>query len=103
MRYLLRRKTWYRMLLDLDGELKLPEAILAEQALVSSGITRDHQLMVLTALQGNSNVASVCDELIAQHARIHEQERRGGWSSKGAQKCFGKGKMHGKHGYYVDS
>ena len=100
--YLLRRKTWYRMLLDLDSELKLPEAILAEQTLVSAGITRDHQLMVRTALQGKMDVASVCNELIAQHSRIHEQERRG-WNAKGSNKGSSKGKSYGKYGYYVDS
>ena len=40
--YLLRRKTWYKMLLDLDPQLKLPEPILAEQILASSGISQDH-------------------------------------------------------------
>eukprot|EP00435_Cladocopium_sp_Y103_P065198 s39_g27.t1 len=67
--YLLRRKTWYKMLLDLDPELKLPDPLLAEQILTSAGISRDHQLMVRTALQGKMTVASVCDELIAQHAK----------------------------------
>ena len=89
------------MLLDLDQELKLPEAILSEQILVSAGVTRDHQLMIRTALQGRMSVENVCNELIAQHSRIHEQERRA-WSQKGSMKTYPKGKNYGK-GYYVEA
>ena len=44
--YVLRRRTWYAMMTDLDGELKLPEPILAEQILQNSGISPDHQLLI---------------------------------------------------------
>eukprot|EP00913_Durusdinium_trenchii_P018068 g16978.t1 len=72
--YLLRRRTWYKMLCDLDDKLALPEAILSEQVLMSSGISHDHMLMVRTALGGDMSVNRVCDELIAQHPHIHELE-----------------------------
>ena len=74
--YVLRRRTWYAMMTDLDGELKLPEPILAEQILQNSGISMDHQLLIRTAIRGEMTVAAVCEELVAQHSRIHEKETR---------------------------
>ena len=74
--FLLRRRTWYKMLCDLDDKLALPEAILSEQVLMSSGISSDHQLLIRTALAGKMTVNDVCNELIAQHPNIHEKELR---------------------------
>ena len=94
--YVLRRRTWYAMMTDLDGELKLPEPILAEQILQNSGISMDHQLLIRTAIRGEMTVAAVCEELVAQHSRIHEKETRfkGGWNGKSS--AFFKGNGHGK-------
>ena len=93
--YVLRRRTWYGMMTDLDGELKLPEPILAEQILQNSGISLDHQLLIRTAIRGEMTVAAVCEELVAQHSRIHEKETRykGGYHNKFA---FYKGQGQGK-------
>lgn len=93
--YVLRRRTWYAMMTDLDGELKLPEPILAEQILQNSGISSDHQLLIRTAIRGEMTVAAVCEELVAQHSRVHERENR----SKGGfhnQFVFYKGRGNGK-------
>ena len=74
--YLLRRRTWYKMLLDLDEDLRLPEGILAEQTLAAAALSHDYQLLIRTALQGRMSMNEVCDELIAQHSRVHEREVR---------------------------
>ena len=74
--FILRRKTWYSMLLDLDEKMKLPDGILAEQILMTAGVTEDHKLLIRTAIQGDVTVDKVCNELVAQHARIHEDELR---------------------------
>ena len=90
--YLVRRRAWYSALLDLDSTLKLPEAILAEQVLLNSGLSHDHQLMIRTALSGNITVDRVAEELVNQHSRVHERERHKGkthdrrdWRGKGGQ------------------
>ena len=90
--FILRRRTWYQMLTDLDSELRLPEAILAEQVLSTCGLTEDQKLMVRTTVGGDMKVSKVCDELIAQHSRIHEGEvgRRQDRSGKGYGKQKGK-------------
>jgi len=90
--FILRRRTWYQMLTDLDSELRLPEAILAEQVLSTCGLTEDQKIMVRTTIGGDMKVSKVCDELIAQHSRIHEGEvgRRQDRSGKGYGKQKGK-------------
>ena len=74
--FCLRRRTWYSMLLDLDDQLKLPDQLLAEQTLSCANLGYDHQLMIRTSLGngGKLSVNGVMDELIAQHAHIHEHE-----------------------------
>ena len=76
--YVLRRKTWYNMMTDLDPELKLPPVILAEQILQNANLSADHQLMVRTAILGDMSIEKVTAELIAQHSRLHENEKRKG-------------------------
>lgn len=92
---------------DLDSTLKLPEEILAEQALQNAGISMDHQLMIRTAIQGDVTMDKVCTELVAQHSRIHEYEarRKGGFKSgqKGWRaKGFGKDRRHWSRAYHVE-
>ena len=74
--FILRRKTWYRMLLDLDDSMRFPEAILSDQILITSGIQDDHKLLIRAAIGGDMTVDKICDELVAQHGRIHEAELR---------------------------
>ena len=74
--YVLRRRTWYRCLLDCSAEMALPDMVLAEQLLASAAISHDHQLLVRTALKGEITFDAVAEELIAQHGKIHEREKR---------------------------
>ena len=39
--YVLRRRAWYRALVDLNAELKLPDLILSEQLLNNAGLSQD--------------------------------------------------------------
>ena len=75
--YILRRKTWYAMLTDLDSEIKLPELLLAEQVLMNVGVTEQHQMMVRTSLSQVISVDGVCNELMNQHGSLHLRENRG--------------------------
>ena len=68
--YILRRRARYAALLDLDGHLKLPESILAEQILSNAGISPDHQLLIRSALAGDLTVEKVNQELITQHSKV---------------------------------
>ena len=43
--FILRRKTWYRCLLDCSQQMALPDLVLAEQLLASASISHDHQLL----------------------------------------------------------
>ena len=86
--YVLRRKAWYHLMLDMDSSLKLPEAILAEQTLQNSGISQDHQLLVRAAVQGDVSMEKICEELVAQHSRIHESEARRGKGFGGFGKSY---------------
>ena len=94
--YVLRRKAWYRMMVDLDPELSLPDGILTEQLLMNAGISEDHRLLIRTAIQGDMTWDRVCEELVAQHSRIHEKESKGyhnnnkGYSKSSAFKGYGK-------------
>ena len=103
--YVLRRRAWHSAMVDLDPELTLPEGIRTEQLLLNAGITQDQQLMVRTAINGDMTWNKVCDELIAQHSRLHEKEKgKGGyrdWSYKGG-KSYGKKKGHHFRSYYVE-
>ena len=97
--YILRRRTWYRCLMDTSDDMKLPDIVLAEQLLSSANISADHQLLVKTALQGN-----VADELVAQHSR-HEREKSRNFVPKKPfygyqQNRIGSGKWHGA--FYAD-
>ena len=116
--YVLRIKAWYALMTDLDSELKLPEGILTEQLLQNAGITEDHKLLVRTAVGGEMKWEKVCEELVAQHSRIHEREARarfgggkfsggkfsGKHQSKGYGKPFGggKGKPSWRTAYHAD-
>lgn len=98
--YVLRRKAWYSMMLDLDNELRLPEGILAEQLLQNAGISADHMLLIRTAIQSDMTWDKVCEELVAQHSRIHEKEIKGGKSFGKGDRSFafkGGGKNYGKN------
>ena len=105
--YVLRRKTWYRMLTDLNSELTLPEVILAEQVLLNASIGSDHQLMIRTALGGDTvslTVDAVCSELLAQHGRIHEAENarkaNRDYASSGKSYSQNKGYKGSRKGYH---
>ena len=74
--YLLRRKTWWNALQQLDKDLQVSESILAEQLLVNANVTEDQRLMIRTVLGNQLKVTSVSDELLNQHPRIHEREQR---------------------------
>ena len=62
--YVLRRRAWYRMMTDLDPDLKLPTGILAEQLLMNAGISDDHRLLIRTAIKGDMDWEKVCEELM---------------------------------------
>ena len=81
------------MMVDLDSELKLPETILSEQLLQNAGLSEDHKLLVRTAIQGDMTWSKVCEELVAQHCRIHERESDKGKGVKGFNKNAYKGFM----------
>jgi len=82
------------MMVDLDLELSLPDGILTEQLLMNAGILEDHRLLIRIAIHGEMTWDRVCEELVAQHTRIHEKETKGyykGYSSKStAFKGYGK-------------
>ena len=104
--YVLRRKTWYNMMTDLDPELKLPNVILAEQILQNANLSADHQLMVRTAILGDMSIEKVTAELIAQHSRLHESEKRRGsfkgYFGKSGSKGGGKDRRPWSRSYYVE-
>ncbi|OLP82755.1 Ribosomal RNA large subunit methyltransferase J [Symbiodinium microadriaticum] len=103
--YILRRKTWYAMLTDLDSEIKLPELLLAEQVLMNVGVTEQHQMMVRTSLSQVISVDGVCNELINQHGSLHLREKRGppAWRPRFGGKGAWKGKGGKGHQTYEDS
>ena len=68
--------------------MRVSETILAEQLLSNAGISEDQRLMARTMLQGNMSFNRVAEELLAQHPRVHERERR--QKFKGIGKGFGK-------------
>ena len=82
--YVMRRRAWWSALQDLEEDMRVSETILSEQLLMNAGITEDQRLTVRTMLQGNMSFNRVAEELLAQHPRIHDRERRQ------------KGKGHGK-------
>ena len=95
--------------MDLDPELSLPDGILTEQLLINAGISEDHRLLIRTTIHGEMTWDRVCEELVAQHSRIHEKETKGyykGYSSKStAFKGYGKNynvKGKGWRFYYVN-
>lgn len=103
--YIMRRKAWWTSLQSLDNGLTVSGSILAEQLLANSGITEDQRLMVRTMLQGNMTFERVGEELIAQHPRIHEKERRHGRSFGGKQSSWrkGGGKSSGYRSYWGEA
>ena len=103
--YVLRRRTWYTMMTDLDTKLKLPEQILAEQTLQNAGLSQDHQLLIRTAIGGEMTMSKLCEEMVAQHARIHEREHRGkGYGKSSAYKGMkGYGKKSSWRAYHVEA
>ena len=103
--YILRRRTWYRCLVDTSDDMKLPDIVLAGQLLSSANISADHQLLVRTALQGNITFDRVADELVSQHSRLHEREKSRNFVHKKPfygyqQNRKGSGKWHGA--FYAD-
>ncbi len=86
--YVMRRRAWWSALQDLEEDMRVSETILSEQLLMNAGITEDQRLMVRTMLQGNMSFNRVAEELLAQHPRLHDRERR--QKGKGHGKGFGK-------------
>ncbi len=86
--YVMRRRAWWSALQDLEEDMRVSETILSEQLLANAGITEDQRLMVRTMLQGNMSFNRVAEELLAQHPRIQDRERR--LKGKGHGKGFGK-------------
>lgn len=72
--YVLRRKTWWRQVQQLDPHMAVSEGILAEQILQNAGLTEGQKLMIRTTLRGKMEVDLVGDELLDQHPRLHERE-----------------------------
>ena len=101
--YVLRRKTWWRQLQQLDPSMAVSEGILAEQILQNAGLSEDQKLMIRTTLRGKMEVDLVADELLNQHPRLHERERlprRHPGSFKGSWRSKGKGFHH--KAFHVD-
>ena len=73
--YVLRRRTWWSHLQQLDDSIQVSEGILAEQMLQNSGLTDDQKLMIRTTLHGKLTVDKVGNELLNQHPRIQDRER----------------------------
>eukprot|EP00439_Symbiodinium_sp_Y106_P072384 s1237_g13.t1 len=69
--YILRRKTWYRAMLDLSSDLKLPDVVLCEQLLLNSGLDENQRLMIRTVVGEKMDFDRVAQELINQHPNIH--------------------------------
>ncbi|CAE7367988.1 RE1 [Symbiodinium necroappetens] len=103
--YILRRRTWYAMLTDLDGEIKLPDLLLAEQILMNAGVTEEHQLMIRTSLGQIITVDGVCNELVNQHGSLHLREKRAHvpWKRFGGKGQPWKGKWKNSPSYYADA
>ena len=104
--FILRRKAWYRAMLDLNSELKLPEMVLAEQLLMNSGISDDHKLLIRTAV-GEDKITfdKVAAELINQHPKAGMGSRRPFDSGKGTYaprpaSWTPLGSKGGKKGFY---
>ena len=74
--YILRRRMWHQCLVDMSSEMRLPDAVLAEQLLLSANLGHDHQLMIRTAVQGELAYDGVADQLLAQHGKLHERASR---------------------------
>ncbi|CAE7591026.1 RE1 [Symbiodinium sp. CCMP2592] len=104
--YILRRRSWYAMLTDLDNEIKLPELLLAEQILMNANVTEEHQLMIRTSLNQVISVEGICNELVNQHGNLHLREKRTPqpWKfrpgGKGHQPW--KGKWKNSSGYFTE-
>eukprot|EP00435_Cladocopium_sp_Y103_P060636 s828_g22.t1 len=64
---------------------------------MNSGTSEDHRLLIRTAIQGDMTWDRVCEELVAQHSRIHEKE------SKGYQKGYSKSTVFKGHGKSYNS
>ena len=73
--YVLRRRTWWSHLQQLDDSIQVSEGILAEQMLQNSGLTDDQKLMIRTTLHGKLTVDKVGNELLNQRLRIQDRER----------------------------
>ena len=74
--YILRRRMWHQCPVDVSAEMRLPDAFLAEQLLLSANLGHDHQLMIRTAVHGELTYQNVADQLLAQRGKIHEREAR---------------------------
>ena len=74
--YILRRRAWYRAMVDLNSELKLPDLVLAEQLLVNSGISEDHRLLIRTTVGATLTFDKVAAELVNQHPNAGVVARR---------------------------
>ena len=71
--YILRRRAWYRAMIDLSTDLKLPDLVLSEQLLLNSGLNDDQRLMIRTVVGEKFTFDRVAEELVNQHPRIHEK------------------------------
>ncbi|CAE7219311.1 TY4B-J [Symbiodinium sp. KB8] len=95
--YVLRRRAWYRALVDLNAELKLPDLILSEQLLNNAGLTHDQKAYdtngdwsTRTYMNERYNIQATTDDL----SETNEEPLPG---YRGGQ---GKGPNHYKSGYH---
>ena len=86
--YVDRRKKWWKMILNLDSSISLPNSLLGAYLLDHSGLSRDQKLMIMTSVKNVTTFNDVAEALIKQRGTLRLTDDKG----KGSPKGKGKGK-----------
>ena len=90
--YTSRRRRCWKLLTELDPEIKLSEGHRADMLLDLAGLDKNERIMIQASIANQRDFDKIADALVVQHPRIHVREQRHRSSDKGKGK--GKGKYN---------
>ena len=94
--YILRRDRWYKILTDMESDIKIRDDMLGLLLLENAGLSEIQKTMILTSTQNDTSFERVSSALTTQHSQIHASTQFGSKNSYESNYKKGKGKFGGK-------
>jgi hypothetical protein len=105
--YIQRRRRWWKLVKELDPEIRLSDNLLGELLLDHANLSATERLMVLTSTRNMYGFSILAVALVQQHPLIHARAARPQGDAKGSgwphRKGYGRGRGAFKpSGYFAE-